>query len=54
MADLDPTPRHTSTLQEVTKTDVHGRESKVELVYIKGTQVNFLILPGACVCTEMG
>lgn len=35
-------------MQEATKTDVHGRESRVELVYIKGTQVNFLILPGAC------
>jgi len=36
------------SMQEATKTDVHGRESRVELVYIKGAQVNFLILPGQC------
>ncbi|EWM20813.1 small nuclear ribonucleoprotein [Nannochloropsis gaditana] len=32
-------------LRDVTKTNVHGKESKVELIYIKGSQVNFMILP---------
>jgi hypothetical protein len=26
-------------LRDVTKTNVHGKESKVELIYIKGSQV---------------
>lgn len=43
----------TTKNQDAVKTDMQGRESKVELVYIKGTQVNFLILPGALLLKGM-
>lgn len=32
--------------QECVKTDAVGRKSNVELVYIKGAQISYIVLPG--------